>query len=185
MWVYGNLLLAESFIFWRKIACQWQRCKLQHFVTVRRFTYDVICQWPDLIWKWKYFVISGLNGVSVMLSFSSPSQTYRMLRLVNQGSIAQANATAFCKMSHNFWSVPMRTFKFHTRLGIIISYILILLLGQALKNIFWSAPQNMINMYSRSYFSRHLSFINIKTTLSLGNYYHSAMCCVWGLISVQ
>ena len=29
--------------------------KLLHFVTVRRSTYDVIGQWPDLTWKWKQF----------------------------------------------------------------------------------------------------------------------------------
>ena len=50
----------------------------------------------------KQFVMSDLNGVLVMPSFSSPSRTYRMLRLVNHGSIAQTNATVFCKMSDNF-----------------------------------------------------------------------------------
>ena len=42
-----------------------------------------------------------------------------------------------------------------------------------------------LTLYHRSYFSHQLSFINIKTTLSLGNFYLSAMYCVWGLISVQ
>ena len=48
---------------------------LRHFVTVRRFTYDVISQWFDLTWKWKKLIMSGLNGKLVMPNFSSLSQT--------------------------------------------------------------------------------------------------------------
>ena len=49
--------------------------KLRHFVTVQRFTYDVIGQWCDFTWKWKKNIMSCLNGVSVMPSSNSPSQT--------------------------------------------------------------------------------------------------------------
>ena len=124
-----------------RVSTSWERfpvsvsvANLQHFVTVRRFIYDVIDQWPDLIWKWKPFVMSSLNGVLVMSIFISPSPTHRILRLVNHGSIAQTNATVFCKMSDNFWGAPMRTFNLHARLGIIIVCTLILLLGQARHN---------------------------------------------------
>ena len=121
----GGCYLLKVSSSWERLPVSGSVAKLQHFVTLRRFTYDVIGQWPDPIWKWKHFVISGLNGVSVMPSFSSPSQTNRMLRLVNHGSITHANATAFCKMAHNFLGAPMRTFKLYTRLGIIIGYTLV------------------------------------------------------------
>ena len=32
------------------------------FVTVRRFTYEVIGKWPDMTWKWKKTITSGVNG---------------------------------------------------------------------------------------------------------------------------
>ena len=60
MWVPGNSLLSESVIFLRKITWHRQRCIVTYFVTVRRFTYAVIDQFPDLTWKWKC-IMSGLN----------------------------------------------------------------------------------------------------------------------------
>ena len=57
--------------YFLKVSSSWERlpaigsvAKLQHFVTVRRYTFDVIGQWPDLTWEWKKFITFGLNNVS-------------------------------------------------------------------------------------------------------------------------
>ena len=84
---YTNCEYPEVYYF-RKVSSSWERlpvigsvANLQHFVTMRRFTYGVIGQWPDLTWKWKKkfvmsdltcsdlkmkcFIWSGLNGGGV------------------------------------------------------------------------------------------------------------------------
>ena len=60
--------------FWERLSVIGSVAKMSHFVTVPRFTYDVISRWPDLKMR-KKFITSGLSGGSVMPSVSSLSQT--------------------------------------------------------------------------------------------------------------
>ena len=56
--IYKMWILKPGASYFLKVASSWERlpaidsvAKLRHFMTVRRFTYNAIGQWPDLTWK--------------------------------------------------------------------------------------------------------------------------------------
>ena len=137
--------------YWLKVSSSWTRlpvsgnvAKLQHFVKVRRFTSDVLGQWPDLIWKQKQFLIVRLEwGVS---------RAKFQLSIANL-SYASAGEPRLKQMQQCFTKCPitlMRT-DAHLQIACTLRYYYQLhsdptfrISSKHWQAFFWSTPQNMI-----------------------------------------